>query len=163
MKCLSLFSCSSLNILFQKWKQLTGVFFISFIIHWVGKLSSFSKTQEILIFTSSDAIMEITPELIDKLASLAKLDFSAEEKAALIPELEKITGFMDKLNELDVQGVPPLTYLSDTVFTLTADQREVPRPDVPQPSLSHDLALQNAPKRDSDYFRVPKVLDKSEG
>jgi aspartyl-tRNA(Asn)/glutamyl-tRNA(Gln) amidotransferase subunit C len=107
--------------------------------------------------------MDITPELIDKLAQLAKLDFSPEEKAALIPELEKITGFMDKLSELDVTGVPPLTYLSDTVFTLTAEQRDLPRADVPEPSLSHDAALQNAPKRDSDYFRVPKVLDKSEG
>jgi aspartyl-tRNA(Asn)/glutamyl-tRNA(Gln) amidotransferase subunit C len=107
--------------------------------------------------------MDITPELIDKLAQLAKLDFSPEEKAALISELEKITGFMDKLRELDVQGVPPLTYLSDTIYTLTAENREVPRPDVPEPSLSHEAALQNAPKRDSDYFRVPKVLDKSEG
>lgn len=128
-----------------------------------ASISILETKAQFFTFVFSDHIMNITPELIDKLAQLAKLDFSPEEKAALIPELEKITGFMDKLSELDVTGVPPLTYLSDTVFTLTAEQRDLPRADVPEPSLSHDAALQNAPKRDSDYFRVPKVLDKSEG
>lgn len=112
--------------------------------------------------------MKITPELIDRLAELAKLEFDAEEKAALIPELEKITGFMDKLRELDVENTEPLVYLSETRYVLSTPHAESGtephlRADEPKAALPHDLALKNAPKKDSDYFRVPKVLDKSEG
>jgi aspartyl-tRNA(Asn)/glutamyl-tRNA(Gln) amidotransferase subunit C len=34
------------------------------------------------------------------------------------------------------------------------------REDIPEVSISHEEALKNAPKKDSDYFRIPKVLEK---
>jgi aspartyl-tRNA(Asn)/glutamyl-tRNA(Gln) amidotransferase subunit C len=59
---------------------------------------------------------------------------------------------MGKLSEVPTDGVEPLIFMSDEVNVLRDDEIE--------PSVSHDDALKNAPKRDSDYFRIPKVLDK---
>jgi aspartyl-tRNA(Asn)/glutamyl-tRNA(Gln) amidotransferase subunit C len=60
--------------------------------------------------------------------------------------------FVDKLSELDTTGVEPLIFMSEEVNRL--------REDVAVQSISHEEALHNAPKKDSDYFRIPKVLDK---
>jgi aspartyl-tRNA(Asn)/glutamyl-tRNA(Gln) amidotransferase subunit C len=59
---------------------------------------------------------------------------------------------MDKLREIDTKDVEPLIFMSEEVNRL--------REDVPQITVSHEEALRNAPKKDSDYFRIPKVLDK---
>jgi aspartyl-tRNA(Asn)/glutamyl-tRNA(Gln) amidotransferase subunit C len=60
--------------------------------------------------------------------------------------------FVDKLSELDTTGVEPLIFMSNEVNRLRDDSTEQ--------SVSHEEALRNAPKKDSDYFRIPKVLDK---
>lgn len=96
--------------------------------------------------------MDITNEMVDKLADLAKLDFTAEEKERLIGDLTKITGFVEKLNELDTSNVEPLIFMSDEVNVLRADE-------VHQP-ITKEEALRNAPAKDSDYFRVPKFSSK---
>ena len=59
---------------------------------------------------------------------------------------------MDKLREIDTKDVEPLIFMSEEVNRL--------REDVPQITVTHEEALRNAPKKDSDYFRIPKVLDK---
>lgn len=66
--------------------------------------------------------------------------------------MQRMIAFVDKLSELDTTGVEPLIFMSEEVNRLRED-------DVEQ-SISHDDALRNAPKKDSDYFRIPKVLDK---
>jgi aspartyl-tRNA(Asn)/glutamyl-tRNA(Gln) amidotransferase subunit C len=66
--------------------------------------------------------------------------------------MEKIIGFMAKLSEVPTENVEPLIFMSTEVNRL--------REDVPVVSVTHEEALKNAPKRDSDYFRIPKVLDK---
>jgi aspartyl-tRNA(Asn)/glutamyl-tRNA(Gln) amidotransferase subunit C len=96
--------------------------------------------------------MKITDEIVDHIAHLARLEFIGEEKVAIKSDLEKIIGFMGQLNEVDTSNVEPLIFISDEVNRL--------REDVPQITLSHEEALRNAPKKDSDYFRIPKVLDK---
>ncbi len=96
--------------------------------------------------------MDITNEMVDKLADLAKLEFTAEEKERLIGDLTKITGFVEKLNELDTTHVEPLIFMSDEVNVLRADE-------VNQP-ITKEEALRNAPAKDSDYFRVPKFSSK---
>jgi aspartyl-tRNA(Asn)/glutamyl-tRNA(Gln) amidotransferase subunit C len=96
--------------------------------------------------------MEINNETVDKLAYLARLEFSAEEKEDLKKDLSRIITWIDKLNELDTSKVEPLIYMSNEINVL--------REDVVNNSVSHEDALKNAPKKDSDYFRVPKVLDK---
>jgi aspartyl-tRNA(Asn)/glutamyl-tRNA(Gln) amidotransferase subunit C len=64
--------------------------------------------------------------------------------------LEKILEMCEKLNEVDTEGVEPLIYMSDNENVLREDE-------VVQ-SISHEDALKNAPKKDSDFFRVPKVI-----
>lgn len=96
--------------------------------------------------------MEVTNELVDKLANLAKLEFSADEKTKIQQDLGKIVTFVDKLSELDTTNVEPLIFMSNEVNVLREDE-------VHQ-TITQEEALKNAPKKDSDYFKVPKFLDK---
>ncbi|MBE2246554.1 MAG: Asp-tRNA(Asn)/Glu-tRNA(Gln) amidotransferase subunit GatC [Candidatus Competibacteraceae bacterium] len=89
---------------------------------------------------------------VNRLAELAKLEFSESEASALLQDLNRILDFVNKLGELDTEGVEPLVYMNDEPCTLRAD--------VVVEEITHEEALRNAPKKDSDYFRVPKVLDK---
>ena len=96
--------------------------------------------------------MDISNETIDKLADLAKLEFSGDEKEKLKDDLNKIITFIDKLNELDTQNVEPLIFMSNEVNML--------RDDVVKQVITHEEAMKNAPSKDSDYFRVTKFLEK---
>ncbi len=96
--------------------------------------------------------MNIDDELIDHLSFLAKLKFEGPEKEAIKADMTKITGFMQKLSEVDTDNVEPLIFMTEEFDRL--------RDDITQISISQEEALKNAPKKDSDYFRIPKVLDK---
>lgn len=97
-------------------------------------------------------LMQVTNALIDKLANLSMLQFDTAEKERLKSDLEKMIGFIDKLQELDTTGVEPLMHMSDAVNVL--------RPDVPGEMLSVAEALRNAPHHNGQYFQVPKVIKK---
>ncbi len=96
--------------------------------------------------------MKVTNETIDHLAELSKLEFNGAEKEAIRGDLEKILGFIEKLNELDTSNVEPLIHITDTENVL--------RPDEPEVTITRQEALKNAPQKDSDFFKIPKVLDK---
>lgn len=97
--------------------------------------------------------MKIDKETVDKIAHLARLEFESEEKKEdMIKDMNNMLGFIDKLNELDTSGVEPLIYMSDETNVLRED-------DVKH-IITQDEALKNAPKKDSDYFKVPKVMGK---
>jgi len=96
--------------------------------------------------------MKITDEIVDHIAHLARLKFEGDKKAAIKKDMENITSFMDILAELPTDNVEPLIFMNDEVNVL--------REDIAQVSLTQQEALKNAPKKDSDYFRIPKVLDK---
>jgi aspartyl-tRNA(Asn)/glutamyl-tRNA(Gln) amidotransferase subunit C len=96
--------------------------------------------------------MDISNEMVDKLADLAKLEFTADEKEKLKGDLSKITAFVEKLNELDTTSVEPLIFMTDEVNVLRADEVHHP--------ITKEEALRNAPAKDSDYFRVPKFSSK---
>ena len=96
--------------------------------------------------------MEINEALLDHIANLSKLSFEGSEKEAIRQDLQRMIAFVDKLSELDTTGVEPLIFMSNEVNRL--------RDDNPEQTVSHEEALRNAPKKDSDYFRIPKVLDK---
>lgn len=96
--------------------------------------------------------MNINEELIDHIAHLARLEFEGEAKEAISHDLTNIITFMEKLQEVETNDVEPLVFMSDEINRL--------RDDVPSVTISHQEALKNAPKKDSDYFRIPKVLDK---
>jgi len=96
--------------------------------------------------------MKITDEIVDHIAHLARLKFEGDKKVAIKKDMENITSFMDILAELPTDNVEPLIFMNDEVNVL--------REDIAQVSLTQQEALKNAPKKDSDYFRIPKVLDK---
>ncbi len=96
--------------------------------------------------------MQISEETIDHIAHLAKLRFEGEAKVAIRQDLEKIINFMGKLSEIPTDDVEPLIFMSDEVNVLRDDEAEI--------TITQTQALKNAPKKDSDYFRIPKVLDK---
>ncbi|HLY72118.1 MAG TPA: Asp-tRNA(Asn)/Glu-tRNA(Gln) amidotransferase subunit GatC [Puia sp.] len=94
--------------------------------------------------------MQVTDELIDNLAELACLEFTAPEKEEIKKDLERMIAFIDKLNELDTTGVEPQLHMSDEMNTL--------RDDVLEGSVSREEALKNAPLTDGVFFKVPKVI-----
>jgi aspartyl-tRNA(Asn)/glutamyl-tRNA(Gln) amidotransferase subunit C len=96
--------------------------------------------------------MDINNETIDRLAELAKLEFSIMEKESLKKDLNSIISYFEKLNEVNTDNVEPLIFMTDEVNRL--------REDMVIQNTSKQEALLNAPAKDSDYFRVPKVLDK---
>ncbi|MBL0912508.1 MAG: Asp-tRNA(Asn)/Glu-tRNA(Gln) amidotransferase subunit GatC [Bacteroidia bacterium] len=98
--------------------------------------------------------MKVSKETVDRLAELSRLEFSETEKDQIRNDLEKIVGFVEKLSELPVDNVEPLVYMSE--------EQNVTRADVPQQVMGLEEALKNAPRKDSDYIRVPKVLEKKD-
>ena len=96
--------------------------------------------------------MKINDELVQHIAHLARLEFEGNELNEIKGDMSKIIGFMDKLSELDTEDVEPLIFMTDKVNVL--------REDKPERTLTSEDALRNAPKKDSDYFRISKVLNK---
>ena len=88
---------------------------------------------------------------IDALAALARIRLNPEEKAKLSHDLEKILGYVRELSALDTKNVEPTTHALplENVF----------RPDEVKPSAIRDKVLEHAPKREGNFFKVPKVID----
>jgi len=97
-------------------------------------------------------MMKITDETVDHIAHLARLEFEGDKRDAIREDMERIINFMEKLQEVDTENVEPLIFMSHEVNRLREDELK--------PMVSQEDALKNAPKKDSDYFRIPKVLDK---
>lgn len=96
--------------------------------------------------------MNVNDALIDKLAHLSRLEFSVEEKEEIKNDLEKMIGFIDKLNELDTTGVEPLLHMSENVNVFRKDEVEG--------EISKEDVFRNAPSHDDNFFKVPKVIRK---
>lgn len=96
--------------------------------------------------------MTVDKETVEKVAHLARLELAEDEKQAMIKDMNKILGFMDKLNEIDTTGVEPLIYMTDEV--------NVMREDIIKQEITHEEALLNAPKQDGEHFLVAKVIEK---
>ncbi len=96
--------------------------------------------------------MIVNDALIEKLAHLSRLEYDDEEKEVIKNDLEKMIGFIDKLNELDTAGVEPLLHMSENV--------NVFRPDAVKGQISRKDVFKNAPLHDDEFFKVPKVIKK---
>lgn len=96
--------------------------------------------------------MNIDEKTVDRLATLAKLEFNDEAKKNMITDMNRMLAFVDKLKEIDTDNVEPQ-------IMMTASEN-VWRNDEPKQEITHEEALLNAPKKDSDYFKVPKVISK---
>jgi aspartyl-tRNA(Asn)/glutamyl-tRNA(Gln) amidotransferase subunit C len=96
--------------------------------------------------------MKIDISLVDRLSNLAKLEFTEQGKLEIQKDLEKIISFVEKLNEVDTTGIEPLVYMNEDM--------NVVRNDIANQFITKEEALKNAPQKDSDYFKVPKVIKK---
>ena len=96
--------------------------------------------------------MSVSVEDVQYIARLAKLRLGEQELPQITQQLNKILEYMDQLNELDTEDVPPLAH--------PLQMENVFREDVRQPSLKPEEALANAPRRKGNYFSVPKVVHK---
>ena len=94
--------------------------------------------------------MEVNDALVENLCKLACLEFDAAGRQEIKKDLQKIIGFVEKLNELDLREVEPLLYMGE--------ETNMFRDDVPETPLSRSEALKNAPKADQQYFKVPQVV-----
>lgn len=94
--------------------------------------------------------MEITDEIVDHLAHLARLEFNGVQKEKIKQDLTRIIGFVDQLSSVNTDGVEPLIFMTDTENVLRDDDDVV--------SITQEEALKNAPVHDSDYFKIPTVL-----
>lgn len=95
--------------------------------------------------------MKIDKDTLEKIAHLARLNFDEKEEESMVESMSEILTWVEKLNELNTDGVEPLTHMASEVNSLREDKL--------RDHLSHEDALKNAPKKDSDYIRVPKVLE----
>ena len=96
--------------------------------------------------------MEVNDQLVDKLAHLSRLQFSVAEKEGIKNDLQRMIGFVEKLNELNLTGVEPLLHMSPEVNVLREDEL--------RGSVSRSEALRNAPLHDEQFFKFPKVIKK---
>lgn len=94
--------------------------------------------------------MNIDDKTIAHIAKLSRLQFNDDEKAAIKGDLERILDLVEKLNDLDTEGVEPLIHMTQS--------QNVLRDDVVKEEITKEEVLQNAPRKDSDYFKVPKVI-----
>lgn len=94
--------------------------------------------------------MEVNDALVENLCKLACLEFDLAGKQEIKKDLQKMIGFVEKLNELDLRDVEPLLYMGEETNVL--------RDDIPQNALSRAEALKNAPAADNIYFKVPQVV-----
>jgi aspartyl-tRNA(Asn)/glutamyl-tRNA(Gln) amidotransferase subunit C len=116
-------------------------------LKWTAKI-------EIKEFFVIFVFMEVNDELVENLANLARLEFDQQEKSDIKKDLEKMIRFVEKLNELDTSGVPPVLHMSANLNVLREDEV--------RGSVSRDEGLKNAPDQDGVFFKVPKVISRPE-
>ncbi|KEO74765.1 Asp-tRNA(Asn)/Glu-tRNA(Gln) amidotransferase subunit GatC [Anditalea andensis] len=95
--------------------------------------------------------MKIDTNTLKKIAHLARLEFDEKGAEKMTADMSQILDWVEKLNEVDTEGVEPITTMSSEINVLREDKRGI--------HLPHEDALKNAPQKDSDYFRVPKVIE----
>ena len=94
--------------------------------------------------------MAVSVRDVEHVAALARLSFSEDEKLRLTTELNSILEYMEQLNGLDTSNVQPLEHVVDI--------HRVLRPDTHVAGVTREEALQNAPARTEQFFKVPKVI-----
>lgn len=99
--------------------------------------------------------MKISETEVRYIAGLANLSLSDDEIHSLRGDLDEILTHIDKMSELDLSGVEPMSqvlYEAEDTATLRADQERAP--------LGDALAVQNAPLAGGGYYKVPKVIER---
>lgn len=93
----------------------------------------------------------ITKKDVEYVSALARLEFSEEEKEQYAGELSVILDYINRLNELDTEGIEPTYH----VMPVTNVMRE----DIARLSLDREKALMNAPDTMENCFKVPRIIE----
>jgi aspartyl-tRNA(Asn)/glutamyl-tRNA(Gln) amidotransferase subunit C len=96
----------------------------------------------------------ITREEVERVGSLARLSLSEEELTRLAAELDAILGYVETLQGVDTEGVPPTAHVIPLATPLRGDTPALP--------IDPELAVSNAPERSGSAFVVPKVVEGEE-
>jgi aspartyl-tRNA(Asn)/glutamyl-tRNA(Gln) amidotransferase subunit C len=108
--------------------------------------------------------MKVTEKDVNYVAELANLELTPEERQRMAKDLDSILSYIDRLNELDTSDVPPMAQVFTGSSAAESATANAPAPawrdDALRPSLPHEEALRNAPARDQEFFRVPKVIER---
>lgn len=95
--------------------------------------------------------MKISKQEVEHVAKLARLELSEQEKEKLTDQLSNILTYVEKLNELDTNGVESTSHVLDI--------SNVMRDDVAAASLPQERALANAPEKAAGHYKVPKIIE----
>jgi aspartyl-tRNA(Asn)/glutamyl-tRNA(Gln) amidotransferase subunit C len=95
--------------------------------------------------------MSLDPATIRRIATLARIHVEDSELATLAAELNGILGWIEQLNEVNVDGIEPLSGAQQMALKMRADR--VTDGGYPE------KVLENAPERAGDFFAVPKVVE----
>ena len=96
----------------------------------------------------------IDENLVRRIGKLSRIELTNEQVQTFGRQLADILGYFDKLQQLDTEGIEPMAHAVELHNVLAADSAGE--------SLSPDEALANAPDRDGDFFKVPKVIGDSQ-
>ncbi len=94
--------------------------------------------------------MSVTKKDVEYIAELAKLKFKDDELESFTSQLNQILEYIEKLDELDTENVEPLSHPIEKVNNF--------REDKVKPSVNREDALENAPDKNEEFFKVPKVI-----
>tara|TARA_B100000085_G_C18208637_1_gene376771 strand:- start:197 stop:487 length:291 start_codon:yes stop_codon:yes gene_type:complete len=94
--------------------------------------------------------MKVDEKLVEHLAHLSRLELDANSTNKMKHDFNKMLDFVVKLDQIDTTGVEPLLYLSEETNVL--------REDIVETEFTQKKALKNAPVKDTDYIRIPKVI-----
>ena len=95
--------------------------------------------------------MAVNAENVKKIARLARLDVPEERLEPLAKELNDLLGWIEQLNEVDIDAVEPMTSAVETQIHLRQDQVN--------DGNVRDQILANAPKSEEGFFVVPKAVE----
>ena len=94
--------------------------------------------------------MQIDQKTVKNIAHLSRLELNENEEKEMVESLPKILNWMEQLGELDTQNTAPITHMSEEV--------NVVREDIVKNELTRERGLRNAPQKNEEYLKVPKVM-----
>lgn len=108
--------------------------------------------------------MKVTEKDVNYVADLANLELTDQERQRMVKDLDSILTYIARLNELDTSNVSPMTQVFSDTSAAVTESTQGPdrswREDELRPCLPHKEALENAPVKDKDFFKVPKVIER---
>jgi len=94
----------------------------------------------------------ISKEEVRYVANLARIKMKENELEKFTLQLDKILEYVNKLNQLDTENVPPTSHIINLKNIMRKDE-------ISGESLSNDEATQMAPDKENEFFRVPKIIE----